>query len=106
VDDMFDSFLRDNGLPASLAAAMRDELERVFGQSNRNYDVSSAARLLSQPLLVVHDRDDDRIPFDRAETILRNAPAGRPLIATSGLGHGGALRSREVAKAVAAFAGE
>jgi pimeloyl-ACP methyl ester carboxylesterase len=101
--DMFEVFLRDNGLPVSLAPVMQEELDRHF-PSHDGFAISRVVAALRHPaLLMFHDRDDDIVPFDRAERIAAAAraaigDANVRLVATDNLGHGGILRSREVAR--------
>ena len=55
------------------------------------------------PLLLVHDRDDRRVPFTESERLLEvNAPSAR-LVATDGFGHNRILRSDAMLDAVTAF---
>lgn len=52
-------------------------------------------------MMVVHDRDDERVPWRDAAALARLADA--PFLTTHGLGHQNILRSREVAGWAAAF---
>jgi pimeloyl-ACP methyl ester carboxylesterase len=99
-------FSRDFGdylrIPARTRQAMRRNLEARLGVRWEDLDIPAIARALPVPALVVHDREDDEVPFTHGESIARAFPRGT-LVATSGLGHRAILRDPEVVRRAVAF---
>ena len=94
---------------ADAPPALWNTYERVdrwlFGGPDPFERYSAAGHPLAPgtPLLLVHDRDDRRVPFAESERLLEvNAPAAR-LVATEGFGHNRVLRSDAMLDAVTAF---
>jgi len=80
-------------------------IERRFAvdwQVARRPALAGAARAPETPVLVVHDRDDDEIPWRDGERVAAAWPRGE-LHLTQGLGHRRVLRDDAVAAAVADF---
>jgi pimeloyl-ACP methyl ester carboxylesterase len=76
--------------------------ERRLGARLDDLFVSSFGRALTLPVLVVHDRGDDRVPFEDALLAVRSIrDAG--LIATDGLGHVGPTRDASTVQEVVQF---
>ena len=74
------------GLSPRLRDRMVARLEAQFAISSAGMEVAQTAASRSVPLLVVHDSDDTRVPFDLGRTLVEAWP-GAKLHATSGLGH-------------------
>ena len=103
VTDRFGEIL---GIPKVVLVKMRAELEQRYeGKLNwASLDIGSFAQRFPGELLMVHDRDDQEIPYFHAEKIM--ATAARPgvtLVSTSGQGHRRILRDRQVITRVADF---
>jgi pimeloyl-ACP methyl ester carboxylesterase len=81
--DRFASLL---GLPPGVVDRIKAGVERRFGMAWDEFDVISAARKMSAPLLVFHDRDDRDVHWSDGEAISKAWPGAR-LVLTSGLGH-------------------
>ncbi len=76
--------------------------ERRLGARLDDVFLSSFGRTLSLPVLVVHDRGDDRVPFEDALLAVRSIrDAG--LIATDGLGHVGLVHDASTVEEVVQF---
>ena len=91
---------------ATRDAVARRFAHRLFPGGPDPFERYSAAEhplAPSTPLLLVHDRDDRRVPFTESERLLEvNAPSAR-LVATEGFGHNRILRSDAMLDAVTAF---
>jgi len=70
----------------ALAARMQDAIERREGVPMEQFEPGWLGSRLTQPTLVVHDRDDRTAPLGGAEG-LAGAIAGARLVTSSGLGH-------------------
>lgn len=88
------------GLSDALAAEARRRLEARVGESFTGLNAANFGPRVRTPVLVLHDLDDDEVPWTAGDEIARTLPAGR-LVTTRGLGHRGVLRDpRAVARAV------
>ncbi len=102
-----EAFARHVGLqPGVMERAMQMMVDRYQGRLD--WDHLSVVEMLRQhddPTLIIHDREDQEIPFDHSVALLQAAPQAR-FHATSGLGHhrllGDAGVIAEVVKFVAA----
>jgi pimeloyl-ACP methyl ester carboxylesterase len=96
-------FAEGVGMPPNIEARVRAAMEQRFGGAVWT-QAPDMIRDIDVPghILVVHDHDDDRVPFAQGEELARNIEAG--FLATSGFGHNGILKAPEVIDAVVAFA--
>ncbi len=95
-------FSRALGLHDGVASEARRRLERRVGASFGELNVASFAARITAPVLVVHDQDDDEVPWDAGEENARLLPAGR-LVTTHGLGHRRILRDPAVVERAVRF---
>jgi pimeloyl-ACP methyl ester carboxylesterase len=104
--DWSERFRRQLGVPPHVMAAMRERSERWLGARWEEFDVPMLARGQSAPLLILHDRDDEEVPWSDGAAIAQAWPGAR-LVTTTGLGHRRILRDeRVVGQAVAFVRGE
>ena len=96
------SFSRALGLSEAVAAEARRRLERRVGANFGELNVSSFASRITAPVLVVHDRDDDEVPWSAGEENASLLPGGR-LVTTHGLGHRRILRDEDVIEQAVRF---
>jgi pimeloyl-ACP methyl ester carboxylesterase len=89
-------------IPPVARAAMRRNLETRLSARWDELHLPTIARGLRPAALVVHDRDDDDVPFGHAEELAAAWPGAR-LVATSGLGHRAVLRDPGVVAATGDF---
>jgi pimeloyl-ACP methyl ester carboxylesterase len=82
-------------VPERVREIMQINLERRFEMTWADVHSDRVARSLTQPALIVHDRDDTDVPLADARAIAQAWP-GAQLLVTQGLGHRGVLRSSEV----------
>jgi pimeloyl-ACP methyl ester carboxylesterase len=90
------------GLTPGVLARMKRSIERRFGQSWEDFDVLRAARTMTAPLLVFHDRDDRDVAWTDGEAIAAAWP-GAELVSTSGLGHRRIVHDPDVVSRSVAF---
>lgn len=81
---------------------LRARSERRLRLGWRDLDVRVHARRMSAPLLVIHDHEDDTVPFSHGADIAHHWP-GAELVPTSGLGHRDLLNDPAVIGRVLAF---
>ena len=74
------------GLREDTVARMKARSERRLGLAWDALHVPAMARRMDAPLLIVHDRDDEVVPFSDGEAIAQAWP-GAQLVRTDGLGH-------------------
>ena len=90
------------GLPEQSVAALFAAFRRRFGLAAEEVSLTEGGLQPSGAALVVHDREDQRIPFEHGQRIAAAWP-GAELMVTTGLGHNRIVREPEVCAAVAQF---
>jgi pimeloyl-ACP methyl ester carboxylesterase len=88
-------------LPVRAFPAMVRALERRVGAPMASFDVASFAPRVRVPVLVVHDVDDDEVPYADA-TRLADLLGAR-LVRTEGLGHRRILYAPDVVSTIVEF---
>jgi len=81
---------------------MQTAIEERYGVTWDELDAARLAPRLSARALVVHDRDDQIVPWTQGARVASLWPNAR-LLSTDGLGHGRILANEEVARAAADF---
>ncbi len=103
---LLDTFSSQLGLLASTKAALRERIEGLFAPLpdiwNR-FTVTHDTQGLAQPVLVIHDRQDDTVAFSQARLTAEHFGGRARLIATGGLGHNRILRDASVLGTVCDF---
>ena len=100
---MLCDFAAMTGLGQSVVERMGDRLAVRFGFSWADLEADAIAPRLVCPALVVHDRDDRRVPYADGVELARLLPDAR-LVTTEGLGHSGPLlRDAEVLEEIGRF---
>jgi pimeloyl-ACP methyl ester carboxylesterase len=104
VDLVTDDFASQLRLTPRTRRALRREIAKRFHVYawNRLGKAPVGGRANVAPTLIVHDEDDDEVPFVRGEA-LANAWPGARLHVTRGLGHRRILRDPDVVSHVCAF---
>jgi pimeloyl-ACP methyl ester carboxylesterase len=90
------------GLSPDVLARMRRSIEHRFGEKWEDFDVLSAARTMTAPLLVFHDRDDPDVSWTDGAAIASAWP-GAELVSTTGLGHRRIVHDPAVVSRAVAF---
>ncbi|HKQ70627.1 MAG TPA: alpha/beta fold hydrolase [Polyangiaceae bacterium] len=103
--EFFTSFLDRIGVPESIHAFVKTDTERRCGFLWTDLAVCPPARANIPPALVVHDRDDQEVPYQDAERVVRRWP-NAILMGTRGLDHQRILRDAEVVRRAVAFLGD
>lgn len=88
---LIDNFVTMLGLNDTTAGHMLRGFTKRFGQQPEFWSAPDCAARIHIPVLLVHDRDDDVIPFEHSSKLLEVLPQAR-MWATQGLGHSGLLR--------------
>jgi pimeloyl-ACP methyl ester carboxylesterase len=89
-------------IPLRAHQMMRRNLEDRLRIRWEELHVPTLARAMTAAALVVHDREDQDVPFSHGEEIARAWP-GAQLMATTGLGHRAILRDPEVIRRTITF---
>ena len=98
------SFLHLLRIGTATAQRMMQHFERRFGALPEAY-LANPDRLLRQlPTLLVHDRNDDIVPFAHTSSLLPAFSQGQ-LLATSGLGHSILTRDAATIRSICDFIG-
>jgi len=97
------AFARRFGLRSDVVARMRARSERRLRMRWSDLNIPRVARGLTVPLLIAHDENDEKVPWEEGAWIAAAWP-GAKLITTTGLGHSGVVRAPAVMREVVAFA--
>ncbi len=89
-------------LPSVARRSLSELVDRHVGVSAASLDSARLAPRLMLPGLVVHDHDDESVPFKEGETIARQWTGAR-FLATHRLGHRQVLADPSVVEAITAF---
>ena len=89
-------------LPLRAHDMMRRNLEARLQIRWEELHIPTLARRMTVPVLVVHDRNDNEVPYDHGAEIA-NAWPGAELLSTSGLGHRAVVRDAGVVRRTVAF---
>ena len=100
--DWAERFRAHLGVPPHVMATMRARSERWLGASWDEFDIPALARRRAEPLLVIHDRRDDEVPWSDGAAIAANWPGAR-LVTTEGLGHRRILKDPRVVEVAIGF---
>lgn len=95
-------FARWHWMPEPVRRAMQSAIEDRYGVLWENLDVARLAPRLSASALVIHDRDDQWVPWTQGAQVAQLWPGAR-LMSTDGLGHGRILCAEGVTHAAADF---
>jgi pimeloyl-ACP methyl ester carboxylesterase len=100
---LLDSFGQLLAMPAAVRAVLRHKLVQRFNESlmERVSTVQNVGAI-SVPALVLHDEDDDSVPWQQGQRVAA-AWAGARFLKTQGLGHSRILRDPETLKTVVDF---
>jgi pimeloyl-ACP methyl ester carboxylesterase len=90
------------GLPDETRRAMQRHFESLEEMPLAELHVDHAGPRIPQPVLIVHDRDDDVIPYDDALGYARRIPHAR-LMPTEGLSHRRILKEETVIREIVQF---
>ena len=95
---------RHHGMNEAELPQFLELVARQVGCSMEELDLSTVARNLKQPALVIHDRDDQDIPMCEGQAVAEAWP-GAKLLLTERYGHRRILLARPVQQEVLSFLG-
>lgn len=95
-------FVKHLQIPEMVRARMQANLERRLALRWEDLDARVTAGLIEEPLLVIHDEQDEDVPAEDGAAIARAAPHGT-LVLTQGLGHRGVMRDPGIVARAVAF---
>lgn len=96
---LFAKFLR---LPAKATERLIAVIEEGARIDVQQFNSASVAKTLTQPALLFHDPEDQRVPYGDSEAIAKNMRHAR-LITVHQLGHGGVLDDKAVIEQSVSF---
>ena len=102
VQDIMDDFVLKLGLQPNISTQMRITFENKLGETMNSYSAYIAAKVVSIPVLVIHDENDDDVPVTAAHHIYKYLNQGELMI-TKELGHRKILGDSKVIKKIVAF---
>ena len=97
-----DEFARLLGLSASVHERMVRSMERRFAIRLSELSFDNVELPNPDSLLMIHDVEDQEVPFELSERIVQRWPSVR-LLATRGLGHKRILRDAQVVRSVTRY---
>lgn len=100
---LLENFQRILAFPDSVKKVITRKLYASHGQILRDaVDTLNNAKNMSNSALIIHDRDDDEIPWQRSKEIA-DAWKGSTFVLTEGLGHRRIIHDKAVVKQVINF---
>jgi pimeloyl-ACP methyl ester carboxylesterase len=102
VQDIIEDFIAKLQLKPSFATGLRLHFEKKYGEKMNDYSAYQAAKEITIPVLVIHDKDDPEVPVKAGQHIYDHLKNGE-LLLTEGLGHRKILGDSEVVKRTVQF---
>lgn len=97
---VFQAFIQQSGLPERYVSRLLERVEQELGTSPRGYSPHLAP--FPGRTLLIHDQEDEEVPFSDAEVLVSHLPEAR-LLVTQGLGHRKILWRPETWEAVVGY---
>lgn len=102
VEQVLSSFSKTHNLSDTEKNSLRKNLEKEFDFKISDYCASKALSGFDQELLVIHDQDDDEVPYSNAN-VFKNSLQKTDLYITNKLGHQKILFNRDLSKNIATY---
>ncbi|RKS20569.1 pimeloyl-ACP methyl ester carboxylesterase [Flavobacterium endophyticum] len=102
VEDIMDDFVEKLGMNIAISKKMKASFEKKIGETMDSFSAYVAAKEVSIPVLVLHDKDDEDVPVKAAYHINENLKESE-LVITEGLGHRKILGDAKVIKKITDF---
>lgn len=102
VNDILLDFVSKLGLKPIIALKMRESFEKDFNDSMESYSSYIAAKNIKTPILLIHDKDDDDVPYTASENIHKNLE-NSSIFLTKKLGHRKILGDEKVINQIEKF---
>lgn len=100
--DIIIDFVKKLKLNEKYALKLKKHFEKKFGEPMENYASSFVSQNILQPVLIIHDKDDDDVSVEVAYQI-KKALKNSELLITEGLGHRRILGDKKVISKIVAF---
>lgn len=102
VEDIMDDFIEKLGMNIAISKKMKASFEKKIKEPMDNFSAYRAAKEVTIPVLVIHDKEDEDVPVKAAYHIRENLKDGE-LVITEGLGHRKILGDTKVIKKIIEF---
>jgi pimeloyl-ACP methyl ester carboxylesterase len=102
IKDIMDDFTAKLGMNIATGSLMIRLFEKKFGETINTYSAYIAAMDVTNPVLVIHDKDDADVPVGAAHHIAKQL-ANAEVMITEGLGHRKILGDSKVIKKIIQF---
>ncbi|AWM15092.1 alpha/beta hydrolase [Flavobacterium sediminis] len=102
VTDILKDFIGKLKLKAIYVQKMKEAFENELNGDMESYSGYVAAEAVSVPFLVIHDKDDEDVPYRASENIVKHLKQGS-LYLTEGLGHRKILGDKKVIETLLQF---
>ncbi|NQY06124.1 MAG: alpha/beta hydrolase [Flavobacteriaceae bacterium] len=102
ITDICDIFIKNLELKQEVSMIMKQGFDDIFDENIENYSSYMAAKDVTIPVLVIHDKDDEEIPFESAVAICKELQNCSTYF-TEDLGHRKILGNKEVIDTTIAF---
>ena len=102
IDDILHDFVNKLGLKPKVAELMKTSFEENFQEKMEDYSGSNAAKDVDIPVLVIHDKDDEDVPYTASVNIDKTLKNSELLLTTS-LGHRKVLGDEKVISKIKDF---
>lgn len=98
--DLFSHFF---GLSPKIKEAIHAYIKQKSGKEISHYSINRIAPKLSNPILWIHDKDDDITPLLDVKPLMDNPPSNVEFMITEGLGHRKIYKDTAVMKRIIDF---
>jgi pimeloyl-ACP methyl ester carboxylesterase len=95
INDILQDFVKKMNLKPNIADLMRSSFEKTYQESMENYSGSNAAKEVNIPILVIHDENDEDVPYTASVNIHKTLKNSE-LLLTKSLGHRKILGNEDV----------
>jgi pimeloyl-ACP methyl ester carboxylesterase len=102
INDILLDFVSKIQLKPEIATLMRESFEEKFNDSMESYSGAVAAEKVLVPMLVIHDKEDEDVPYT-ASVNIHNKLKNSELILTDNLGHRKILGDEKVISKIQEF---
>ena len=102
INDILLDFVSKIQLKPEFATLMRESFEKKFNDSMESYSGAVAAEKVLVPMLVIHDKEDDDVPYT-ASVNIHNKLKNSELMLTNNLGHRKILGDEKVISKIQEF---
>lgn len=102
VNDILFDFVNRLKLKSKIAVKMRESFENEYQMNMESFSAYVAAKNVNIPVLVIHDKQDEDVPYTASENIHKHLENSK-LLLTENLGHRKILGDKEVINQIAQF---